>query len=61
MKELSNNEKCKNCVRIRRVKYLKEAEWKWFSICSLFLDEPDGWGIVVTEDDFCECFDEVKE
>lgn len=67
---MTDKEICKNCKHIRRVKhlqmyqykpyeYLPYGKWIWFNICTLFINEPKGWGITVTESDRCECFEEA--
>ena len=54
-------EKCKNCERKRTLKKLTDHEWQYELICTLFIDEPDGYAVSVTEDDRCEMFLPRKE
>lgn len=54
-------EKCKNCERKRTLKKLVDHEWQYELICTLFIDEPDGYAVSVTEDDRCEMFMPRKE
>lgn len=57
---LSPGERCENCKHFIPCKDLKNGEWVWFHICDLFAHEKDGWAIVTTANDLCECFEERK-
>lgn len=48
---------CKHCLPCRHLNF-KTHEWEWFNVCILFADDfKEAWGITVTDDDFCECFE----
>ena len=54
-------EKCENCESYTLVKELVEnngeKEWRVFYICSVMMNELDGYGIVVDKDEHCELFE----
>lgn len=52
---------CQLCKHIKKVKFLNGVLWETFHICDLFINEEDGYGIVVELEDRCECFEEKKE
>lgn len=55
-----DDKRCEICKYCRQCKKFIpfDRNWEWFKICTYFMNEPDGWGIVVHERDRCECFDE---
>ncbi len=54
------DECCKNCKHIRNVKNFTGKSWEWLKICTIFLNEKDGWGMTVRDTDLCEGFEERK-